>query len=73
MSAQIINFLFIFKLVEAFFKEVKDIQKLLQSQIFVTIDRMLTVVRKEPKQLVTVLRIIEREEMLVNKFASIRF
>ncbi len=64
---------FYLKLVDAFFKEVKDIQKLLQSQIFVTIDRMLTVVRKEPKQLVTALRIIEREEMLVNKFASTRF
>ena len=55
----------VFQLVEEFFKDIKDIQKLLQSQIFVTIDRMLTVVRKDPKQLVTALRIIEREEMFV--------
>lgn len=52
------------KLVEEFFKEVKEIQKTLQSQIFVTIDRMLTVVRSDPKQLVSALRIVEREEIL---------
>ena len=33
------------------------------SQVFVPIDRMLALVCKDPKQLVTALRIIEREEM----------
>lgn len=58
-------FFYIKKLVEEFFKDVKDIQKQLYSQIFITIDRMLTIVRKDATQLVTALRIIEREEMFV--------
>jgi hypothetical protein len=57
--------IFCFKLVEQFFKPVKEIQSLLHNHIFVTIKRMLEVSKMYPEQLVTALRIIEREEMYV--------
>lgn len=52
------------KLVDDFFKQVKEIQSLLKNHIFVTIKRMLEVSKSYPEQLVTALRIIEREEIL---------
>ena len=51
------------KLVEEFFKKVKDIQYLLHNNVFATIKRMLDVSKQFPEQLVTAIRIIEREEM----------
>jgi hypothetical protein len=53
----------ILKLVEDFFKEVREIQNLLHNYIFMTIKRMLEVSKSYPEQLVSALRIIEREEM----------
>jgi capsular polysaccharide biosynthesis protein len=50
------------KLVEEFFKQVREIQNLLHNHIFVTIKRMLEVSKTCPEQLVSALRIIEREE-----------
>ena len=58
----IISFFF-FKLVEEFFKKVKDIQILLRNHVFLTLKRMLDVSKSCPEQLVTSIRIIEREEM----------
>lgn len=52
------------KLVEEFFKKIKEIQHILEKNIFVTIKRMLEVSKSYPEQLVTALRIIEREEAL---------
>lgn len=52
------------KLVMDFFKKTKEIQTLLKNNIFVTIKRMLEVTKTFPEQLVTALRIIEREEIL---------
>ena len=50
------------KLVEEFFKQIRDIQNILHNNLFVTIKRMLEVVKTYPEQLVNALRIIEREE-----------
>jgi hypothetical protein len=63
----VLNFFVSFKLVEQFFKPVKEIQSLLHNHIFVTIKRMLEVSKMYPEQLVTALRIIEREEMYTKK------
>lgn len=52
------------KLVMDFFKKTKEIQTLLHNCIFVTLKRMLEVSKSFPEQLVTALRIIEREEIL---------
>ncbi|CAF0747598.1 unnamed protein product [Brachionus calyciflorus] len=52
------------KLVEEFFKKVKELQKTLHNHIFVTIKRMHDVSKSRPEQLVTALRIIAREEAL---------
>jgi hypothetical protein len=49
--------------VDDFFKEVKEIQSLLHNYIFMTLKRMLEVSKSYPEQLVSALRIIEREEM----------
>jgi hypothetical protein len=45
---------------------VKEIQQLLERQVLGIIGRMLNTVRKQPDQIVTALRIIEREEMFVD-------
>jgi exocyst complex component 3 len=52
------------KLVDDFFKQVKEIQLALHNHIFMTIKRMLEVSKSYPEQLVSALRIIEREEIL---------
>ena len=52
------------KLVEDFFKEIKEIQTALKNYIFLTIKRMIEVSKSYPEKLVTALRIIEREELL---------
>jgi len=52
------------KLVEEFFKVIKEIQNLMHDHIFLTIKRMLEMSRSFPEKLVTALRIIEREEVL---------
>lgn len=52
------------KLVMDFFKKTKEIQTLLHNCIFVVIKRMLEVSKTFPEQLVTALRIIERENIL---------
>lgn len=44
------------------FQKVKEMQNLMHNHIFVTIKRMLEVSKSYPEQLVTALRIIEREE-----------
>jgi capsular polysaccharide biosynthesis protein len=50
------------KLVEEFFKQVREIQNTLHNHIFVTLKRMLEVSKTYPEQLVNALRIVEREE-----------
>jgi hypothetical protein len=50
------------KLVEEFFKQVREIQNILHNHIFLTLKRMLEVAKSCPEQLVNALRIIEREE-----------
>lgn len=50
------------KLVEEFFKPVREIQVLIRNHIFLIIKRMLEVAKTYPEQLVNSLRIIEREE-----------
>lgn len=52
------------KLVMDFFKKTKEIQTLLHNCIFMTLKRMLEVSKSFPEQLVTALRIIERENIL---------
>ena len=52
------------KLVEEFFKVIKETQNLMHDHIFLTIKRMLEMSRSYPEKLVTALRIIEREEVL---------
>ncbi|RNA29859.1 exocyst complex component 3 [Brachionus plicatilis] len=52
------------KLVEEFFKKVKQLQEILHSNIFLVIKRMLEVSKSYPNQLVTALRVISREEAL---------
>lgn len=47
-----------------FFKKNKEIQTLLHNCLFVTLKRMLEVSKSFPEQLVSALRIIEREEIL---------
>lgn len=51
------------KLVEDFFKKLRELTKALHNHIFVTIKRMLEVSKSYPEQLVSALRIIEREEV----------
>lgn len=51
------------KLVEEFFKRFRELTKTLHNHIFVTIKRMLEVSKSYPEQLVSALRIIEREEV----------
>lgn len=51
------------KLVMDFFKKSKDIQTQIHNSIFMTLKRMLEVSKTFPEQLVTALRIIEREDM----------
>lgn len=51
------------KLVEDFFKKLKELTKAIHNHIFVTIKRMLEVSKSFPEQLVSALRIIEREEV----------
>lgn len=46
-----------------FFKKSKDIQTQIHNSIFMTLKRMLEVSKTFPEQLVTALRIIEREDM----------
>jgi len=46
-----------------FFKKTKEIQTMLHNCVFMTIKRMLEVSKSFPEQLVTALRIIEREDM----------
>ena len=46
-----------------FFKKTIEIEDLLKNSIFTTLNRMLNVAKAFPEQLVTALRIIEREEM----------
>jgi hypothetical protein len=46
-----------------FFKKTIEIEDLLKNSIFTTLNRMLNVVKAFPEQLVTALRIIEREEI----------
>lgn len=53
------------KLVEEFFKKHKELIRTLHNNIFVTIKRMLEVSKSYPDQLVSALRIIEREEVYV--------
>lgn len=53
------------QLVDDFFKKLRDLNKSLHNNIFVTIKRMLEVSKSFPEQLVSALRIIEREEMFV--------
>jgi hypothetical protein len=50
------------KLVDDFFKPVRQIQNDLHQKIFLTLKRMIEVSRSYPEQLVNALRIIEREE-----------
>jgi exocyst complex component 3 len=52
------------KLVMDFFKKSKDIQTQIHNSIFMTLKRMLEVSKTFPEQLVTALRIIEREDIL---------
>lgn len=51
------------KLVEEFFKKFRELTKTVHNHIFVTIKRMLEVSKSYPEQLVSALRIIEREEV----------
>lgn len=52
------------KLVEEFFKVIKEIQTIMHDHIFLTIKRMLEMSKSYPEKLVSALRIIEREEIL---------
>lgn len=49
-------------LLKAYFEDVESLSQLLEKQLKLVLGRTLTTVRKEPTVIVTVLRIIEREE-----------
>lgn len=49
-------------MLKAYFSEVEVLSKLMEKQLHLVLSRTLNTVRKEPTQIVTALRIIEREE-----------
>jgi hypothetical protein len=51
-------------LVEEFFKRLKELERILKNKTFEIVDRMLEFSKNSPEQLVSALRIIEREEVL---------
>ncbi|CAD5125571.1 DgyrCDS13773 [Dimorphilus gyrociliatus] len=59
-----------FKRVRNYFEQVQNLRGSLEKQLFMILSRVLDGVKKEPKMIVNVLRIIEREQMADNLFIS---